>query len=236
MRHEDTAAVRGFFADWAVYQAAVRGNSLRHREAAAAMRAAITARGTGAGRVLDLGCGDAGMASLVLADLSSHSYHGIDLTPQALALAERTAAAWAFPHAFQVGDLRTVLAHLSETVDTVIVSLAMHHLPTSDKPEFFRLVRERLGPAGLLLMYEPASLPGELRADYCDRAAHAFRLHFTEVSPPDVEAIIDHVRSADYPEPPGDYARMALDAGFRSVRVGYEDPDRLWAMIAIGVD
>lgn len=228
--------MRAFFADWAVYQSAVRSNSLRHREACDAMHTAISARGSGAGRVLDLGCGDASMASLLLADLPAHSYLGVDLTPEALALAERTAAAWPFPHTFRVGDLRTFPAQLNHTVDTVIVSLAMHHLPTADKPEFFQLVRDRLAPAGLLLLYEPASLPGEAREDYCDRAAVAFRLRFTALRPSDVEAIIDHVRSADYPEPPGDYARMALDAGFRSVRVGYEDPDRLWAMIALGVD
>lgn len=233
--HEDLDVVREYFAHWEAYERAVRLNYIHHREAAAALRAVLVERGA-VGAMLDLGCGDAAPVPDLVAGLGLTGYTGVDVTPEALDLARENLAGVGVPVALIADDFARAVPPLDRTFDTVLSSLAMHHLPLDDLPEFLASVRAHLAPGGVLLMYEPSSRPGEDRADYVTRQSAYFREHFTGMTGEQVEMLNEHVADADYPQSPGTYAGAALDAGFSRADVRYVDPQHFWAALALYAD
>lgn len=230
-QHQDVTISRDYFSHWASYKSAVDADYIHHVEMIAAVHAVLVARGF-VGDLLDLGCGDAAPIPSLVADLPLASYTGMDVTPEALDLARSTVAVLGVPVTLLQADFAGALTRMDRHFDTVFVSLAMHHLTHDDKPAFFSAARERLRPNGLLVIYEPSSRPGESRADYIARQAPWFSSHFTRMEPVAVDELNDHVRQADFPESPGTYAGMAIDAGFTGARVVYLDPQHFWAALA----
>ena len=113
------------------------------------------------------------------------SYTGVDVTPEALDVAARSIAALGVPP-LVAADFTVELPRLPGPYDTIVVSLAMHHLPADDKPAFFAAARARLAAGGLLLVYEPSCRPSEGRARYVARQAAYFTAHFTRMTPEQV--------------------------------------------------
>lgn len=230
-QHEDLDVVRDYFAHWIAYQRAVECNYIHHREARAALRGCMAARGP-AGSLLDLGCGDAATIPDLVDGLGMTSYTGVDVTPEALDVAARSIAALGVPARLVAADFTVELPRLPGPYDTIVVSLAMHHLPAHDKPAFFAAVRAQLAPGGLLLAYEPSCRPSEGRARYVARQAAYFTANFTRMTPAHVAMLNQHVADADFPESPGAYAALAIDAGFTRADVLYVDPEHFWAALA----
>lgn len=228
---EDVSHVRDFFSHWAAYEAAVRANYLYHREMTAAFNANLRNRGY-IGSMLDLGCGDGGPVPAITSGCTWASYTGIDVTPEALDLARAAARDWNVPAAFILGDFLEQLSQSDDSYDTILVSLAMHHLPNEDKPAFFDAVLARLEPGGVLLAYEPACRPGEDRLDYAMRQGADFQSTFTQLTSQQTESINQHVLDSDYPASPGEYAAMAIDAGFAEAQLLFRDPHDYWAAMA----
>jgi cyclopropane fatty-acyl-phospholipid synthase-like methyltransferase len=230
--HEDLDVVREYFAHWEAYERAVRLNYIHHRESAAALRAVLVERGA-VGSLLDLGCGDAAPIPALVADLALTGYTGVDVTPEALVIAERNLADLGVPVTLIADDFARSVPPMHRTFDTIVSSLAMHHLPLPDLPAFLTSLRAHLAPGGVLLLYEPASRPGEDRSAYVARQADYFRAHFTGMTSEQVEMLIAHVAAADHPQSPGTYAGVALDAGFARADVRYVDPQHFWAALAL---
>jgi SAM-dependent methyltransferase len=228
---EDTQVVRDFFDHWAVYQTAVAHNYIHHLEAMAALHAVLSSRGS-AGAVVDLGCGDAAAVPTLLDGVGTTSYTGVDVSAVALGLAGRNMAPTGLPVDLVTGDFMEQLPLLNGPFDTVIASLSMHHLPAAQKPGFFGAVLSRIAADGLLMIYEPSLRPDEDRAAYIARQSVFFTEHFTAMTPERVLEFEQHVQDTDFPETPGTYAQMALDAGFASARVIYVDPEHFWAALA----
>jgi len=228
---EDVSHVRDFFSHWAAYEAAVRANYLHHREMAGVFNAQLKERGH-VGSMLDLGCGDGGSIPAITDGCAWDAYTGIDVTSEALDLARVSAAQWRAPATFVLGDFNDQLPRLPDSYDTILVSLAMHHLPPADKPGFFAAARDRLKPGGVLLAYEPACKPEEDRLAYARRQAADFRHTFTELTVEQTDAINQHVLDSDYPASPGTYAAMAIDAGFATARLLFRDQSDYWAAMA----
>lgn len=228
---EDVSAVQDFFSHWSAYEAAVRANHLYHREMTAAFNVSLRDRGY-VGSMLDLGCGDAGPVPAIVDGCPWSSYSGVDVTGEALDLARGRAADWSVPSTFILGDFNEVLPGLAGAYDTILVSLAMHHLPNEDKPAFFAAALGHLGRGGVLLAYEPACRPGEDRLDYAARQSVDFRRTFTELTEEQTESINQHVIDSDYPVSPGEYASLAIDAGFMQARLLFRDPHDYWAAMA----
>ncbi len=224
--------VRDYFARWDAYRAAVSNDYIHHREAFAAMRSALVERGT-IGSLLDLGCGDAAPVPDLVRGLGMTSYTGVDVTPEALDLARTTLAPLRADIDLVEGDFTVALPALPDRADVILCSLAMHHLPSRDQPGFFRAARQALAPAGLLLLYEPSCRPGEPRESYVDRQSAYFSHAFTRMTTEQVDLLNRHVADADFPSSPGDYAGMAIDAGFTGVAQLFRDPQEFWVALAL---
>jgi glycine/sarcosine N-methyltransferase len=130
------------YADW---PASIR------RQAAALDRLIQERRGPGAHTILDCACG-IGTQAIGLAQLG-HRVHATDLSPNAVARAEREAAARGVSLSFEVADLRTLAADVEGEFDVVLAcDNALPHLLTDDE---LRLAVENLAaklrPGGLFL-------------------------------------------------------------------------------------
>lgn len=114
----------------------------------------------GLGRVLSVGCGD-GRFELMLAEHAEHVI-GLDLSPEAIALAEELAAERGVTNAqflcVAAEDLVTDL-----TFDTVICIAFLHHVPVDAFRPFVEQLVTRVAPGGLLYTQDP-NVHGTLRA------------------------------------------------------------------------
>lgn len=229
--HQDVTVTRDYFSHWDSYKSAVDADYMHHNEMISTVHSLLASRGA-VGDLLDLGCGDAAPIPSLVAGLPVTSYTGMDVTPEALQLARPNVASLGVPVRLLEADFAQEFPRMDGQFDTILVSLAMHHLTHDDKPAFFAAARERLRSGGFLVVYEPSCRPGETRESYIARQAPFFSSHFTRMTTAAIDDLNDHVREADFPESPGTYAGMAIDAGFGDARLVYVDPQHFWAALA----
>ncbi len=102
-------------------------------------------------RVLEFGCGTGYMLTLPLLTWG-YDAHGVDLDAASIARGQAIlSAAGESPEALQTIDLRDVAGPF----DAIIASEILEHLDDSTLEEALALIRERLGPRGLLLVTVP---------------------------------------------------------------------------------
>lgn len=162
--------------------------------------------GTGAGRVLEIGCGAGGNATWLRSRGASRLV-GIDLDASSIrAASDRLDLAI-------YGDVATVLPTLNEVFDLVICADVLEHLP--DPWLVLGMLRERLADGGLVV----ASIPNVRH--YRSLVRIAFGRGFT----PEPEGVFDatHLRF---------FTRQNIDqlfrrCGLRPVRWGTSPPRRL---------
>jgi ubiquinone/menaquinone biosynthesis C-methylase UbiE len=77
------------------------------------------------GNVLEIGCGS-GYGAVLLASLHPHSYVGVDLMPEQIALAQKRGLDGA---QFIVSDATNLSQIPSESKDTVVIFGVLHHIP-----------------------------------------------------------------------------------------------------------
>src|SRR5262245_41881835 len=103
------------------------------------------AGGRGLGRALSIGCGD-GAFELLLAP-HADSVVGVDLSPEAIAAAERArAAAGATNVSFRCTSFRDL--PWDERFDTIVCLAFLHHVPEPELAGFLRACHDHLVPGG----------------------------------------------------------------------------------------
>jgi 2-polyprenyl-3-methyl-5-hydroxy-6-metoxy-1,4-benzoquinol methylase len=114
----------------------------------------------GLGRTLSIGCGD-GAFELLLAPHAA-SVLGVDLSPEAIAVAERArAAAGAANVSFRCASFRDL--PWDERFDTITCVAFLHHVPEAELPRFLQACHAHLEPGGLFYSQDP-NVRGVLRA------------------------------------------------------------------------
>ncbi|MGH8048152.1 MAG: class I SAM-dependent methyltransferase [Chthoniobacterales bacterium] len=227
---QDTAEVRAFFEQWAIYRKIVDLDYLNHHGAYAAIEGALA----GIGRpfsFLDLGAGDADRTSRVLAGKSVTRYEAVDLSVTALGLAHEHIAKLGCPATFTPGDFFQLVKKMEQPADVVFIGLSLHHLVAEDKRKFLPELRRIVAPGGRLIVYEPTREPGESRDEVLARWWRHVESAWTELTPEELSKAKEHVFGNDYPEPIDDYVGMMRAAGFTKAGVLYTDPQSLYAVI-----
>lgn len=114
----------------------------------------------GLGRVLSVGCGD-GAFELLLARRAA-SVLGVDLSPAAIAAAERERARQRIDNAeFRCLSFRELPREAA--FDTIVCLAFLHHVPEPELADFLAACRARLRPGGLFFSQDP-NVRGALRA------------------------------------------------------------------------
>lgn len=205
MNHKQAATGFPIFRSWGIYGAIYQQNYMRHREIVEASRRVVT-RFERPVKVLDLGCGDGQLARESLKYIPVASYVGVDLSEGALAeLLKSPPQGNADPPADVVCDrldLRdAVRSHKPSSFDVVLASYSLHHL---DEPavKFSVLVEiaRVLKPGGLFLWTDVAREGSETRAQYNTSLENEIRDRWTEMPKGEVEQIVAHIQTSDFPE------------------------------------
>ncbi len=140
---EQNGRVKSFFDQWKIYQKVMSLNYLSHREAYAVLQAFLIDHFPKPFSFLDLGCGDAAFTAKVLKKVRINAYVGVDLSENALKIAEENLAALECPKKFLVSDLKDVFRSLEGAWDFVWIGLSLHHLPYEEKECFLVECRKR---------------------------------------------------------------------------------------------
>ena len=220
-----------FQRDWRIYRTMVDENYLFHREAYACLHEVLADPARGPFRFLDVACGDAASSAVALKGTQVASYHGIDLSAEALALAKRALGGLVCPVTLEQGDFVEVLRRRTDVVDAVWIGLSLHHLRYPGKEDVLRSVRRFLAPSGLLVVYENTSPDGEDRNGWLARWDRQ-RPTWTAYSDEEWETLNAHVHSADYPETCSDWRRLGEAVGFLEVRELFVAPNNLFRMFS----
>lgn len=190
-----------FFDAWDTYAKVVAGDYMFHSEIGAALNRALRARFEGRRfSMLDLGCGDAATLSPVLEGLTLSCYKGVDLSQTALAIARENLRTLACPVELTNAHL---LDGFSEDAvhDAIYTSFALHHLPTAQKADFFRLAAQRLAQGGVLLLVDVVREEDETLDVYHRRYCDWLRGNWNGLTPREREFVCDHLVNNDRPEP-----------------------------------
>ncbi len=215
MNHSPAAV--GFFQVWDTYAKVVASNYMFHRELGEAIRAALRARfAERSFSVLDLGCGDAATFAPLLEGLALESYEGADLSEAALTLAIKNLSRLNCPVELVRSDFMKALAE-SSLKDAIYTSFALHHLPTDQKAEFFRLAAEKLDRAGLLLLVDVTREEGESLPAYHRDYCAWLRSSMNALNHEEQDSICDHLVNNDLPEPYSLLAAQAEAAGLKTL-------------------
>jgi SAM-dependent methyltransferase len=227
----DNAAVR-FFHVWDTYAKVVAANYMFHRELGDGVRRALAAAfGEKPVSVLDLGCGDAATFAPLLQGRALKRYIGADLSAAALDIARTNLAALPCPVDLQRADFANALA-AAPSSDVIYISFALHHLPTAQKADFFRLAAQKLAPGGLLLLVDVMREEGESLADYHPAYCGYVRETMTALDASEREEICAHIANYDFPEAASTLEAQAGLAGLR--RLGSAAPHRHHRLLVFG--
>lgn len=222
----ETPAQTLFQEQWQIYRKLVDHNYLFHREAYGRLHHVLRDEVEASFRFLDLACGDASAVVSALQGTAIATYHGIDLSPAALALAAENLAALECPVTLEQRDFAAAVRGWREPVDVVWIGLSLHHLPTPEKLAVMRAVRRIVGETGRFLIYEDTSRAGETRAEWLARW-DAQRPDWTAYSDAEWEAITGHVHADDFPEADATWHELGHAAGFSQVAELYAAPTDL---------
>ncbi len=125
-----------------------------------AERASAGETGPKLGRTLSIGCGD-GAFEMLLAP-HTDSVLAVDLSPEAIAVAERARAASPVRNVeFRCASFRDLA--WDEKFDTIVCLAFLHHVSEAELPGFLRACHDHLAPGGVFFSQDP-NVHGVLRA------------------------------------------------------------------------
>jgi tRNA (cmo5U34)-methyltransferase len=171
---------------------------------------------------LDLGAGTGAAARGILALYPRSTAILTDFSSQMMDEGEREMQAFAGRFSYVEFDMSNSIwpAAIPATLDAVVTSMCIHHLPDHRKQSLFAEILERLAPGGWYVNYDPVSSPDpvvettwERVNDHDDPEAAGKRLHRT---PQEQSRYENHVRYVTPLDQQLDYLRSA---GFQGVDV-----------------
>jgi ubiquinone/menaquinone biosynthesis C-methylase UbiE len=210
----DRDAVKNVFEQWALYDAVVRHDYMRHAELSRAMAAWAESFGRPL-RVVDLGCGDAGLATSGFANANVEHYLGVDLSESSTERARGRLAIWPGRAEVACGDLAETLHRLpDDSANVALASYSLHHFSTTDKRTLIREVWRLLEPGGALLWIDIVRNEDESRQEYIDRITAAMLHEWVGLTVEQRQTAVDHVRQSDFPEQASWMLEQTRAAGF----------------------
>eukprot|EP01041_Mallomonas_annulata_P008403 gene8403-17322_t len=230
---EDIDKVKGFFDAYSAYRNAVDGNCIYHVEAYAALDGFLDSHVSPPFSFMDLGCGDAIKSSEVLSHKQLTQYHGVDISTTSLEIARNSTSNLQCVKTFSQADfLEEVIQESDKLYDVIFVGLSVHHLPLHDKEKFFHHAHNRISPSGYLIIFEPVFSSGETRDDYYKKSIGDLKANCTTLIGDQLDSIVDHILTHDYPEEIQTYENIAKATGFSSTETIFLSDMNLYAVMA----
>jgi len=197
---------------WEIYRKAVQFNLGAHKEIAIVLRDFLAVHAPTQFSLLDIGCGDAVIATEILKDVPIARYLGVDLSKIALNYAKKNMESYNFNKKFIVGDFKEVIIRFHSEFDIVVAGYSVHHLLLENKLDLFRDIRSALKPNGYFIIYDPMRENDEKREVFLKRQWENFN---NEVMTDEEKNLIyEHFITSDYPESFETLRSLAQKSGF----------------------
>lgn len=222
-----TQSMRLFDKNWQTYSKVVALNYMFHREVYGELRKLLLAQRPRSYSFLDLACGDASATVEALVGTSIASYRGIDLSQPALSIAAENLTVLDCSVTLEHRNFVEALANLHETVDVIWIGQSLHHLNRAQKLAAMRDARRLCGERGLLVIWEPTRLDREDQTAWLGRFQSTCGPRWTLLEPEEWDAMVEHIRTSDYPETIAGWHRLGEEAGFGRTRDVYAPPLQL---------
>ncbi|MEB3343078.1 class I SAM-dependent methyltransferase [Okeania sp.] len=144
------SSVEVFAKNWQIYQKILKHNHMRHKEMYDVLDQFILNYPVKPFSFLDLGCGDLSTITPCLIYSNVNSYIGVDLSPQALEIAQKNIADIPGEKRLITGNIKDIVKELVSTknskFDIVFSSYTIHHLSTLDKQNLINDIWQILNP------------------------------------------------------------------------------------------
>ena len=215
-----------FLVAWPTYRKVIDNNCLFHREVYERLHRLLADEAPRPFRFLDVACGDASATVGALQGTAIAHYHGIDVSGLALELAQRALAVLPCRVRLEQRDLLAALAGRREPFDVAWIGQSLHHFREPEKLAVMRAIRRIVGGDGLFLIWEPTCLDGEDREGWVDRFEENRPL-WSALDAGEWDAMLAHVRDADFPETASRWRELATEAGFANTRELFAVPSNL---------
>ena len=226
----DAEAIALFERQWTLYQKFIDNGYTAAAGAYEVLHRLLVDRFDRPFAFLDLACGNASGPVRALQGTQVAHYHGVDMAPPALERAARNLEALDCEIELEHGDYIEAIRDRPEPADVVWIGLSLHHFEFPGKLELMREVRQMIGATGLFAVYEPTCLDDEDRDGFLDRYEAVARKFFKAMAPDEMDAVVAHVRSSDFPETTADWERLGREAGFAACRHVFTDPHDMFRM------
>jgi len=218
-----------FTEDWQVYRKMVDNDFLFHRGAYDRLRQLLNEEVNRPFSFLDVACGDASMTVDALKGTQLQSYCGIDISKQALNIAERNLLSLDCTIRLEERNYIEALDRWSDRLDIVWIGLSLHHLQAPGKLGIMRRIRTLMDNPGRLVIYENTSPDGESRAKWLERW-DAQKSAWTAYTRAEWDHVAAHVHASDFPQTDAEWHRLGADAGFSSTTALFISPSDLFRL------
>jgi ubiquinone/menaquinone biosynthesis C-methylase UbiE len=209
------ARVKKVFDDGAMYRAVVDADYMHHAELVTAL-AAWAHKQPEPLRIVDLGCGDASLATQAFANANVASYHGVDVSDAASDVARNNVSIWPGRAQIIAGNLADFLRSQPDgSANLVLASYSIHHFASDAKVKLIEHCRRVLTTAGTFIWIDAVCRDGESRRAYIDRLTHAMANDWTALNTDQRERACTHVRESDFPETRQWMLDLTAAAGFQ---------------------
>lgn len=182
--------------------------------------------------LLDIACGDASMTVQALRGTRIAAYCGIDISRQALEIAEQNLTSLGCPIRLEQRNFIEALTTWDEKLDIVWIGLSLHHMRSLGKLQVMRQIRGLMNGQGCLAIYENSSPDGESREEWLERW-DAQQSAWTAYTPAEWTYVTAHVHASDFPETESGWHRLGTEAGFASTEALFVSPTNLFRLYAL---
>ncbi len=211
------ARVKEVFEQWAMYDAVIQADYMQHNELVATL-ADWARKQSGPLRIIDLGCGDAWLATHAFHNANVESYHGVDVSDSAVERARDNTAIWPGRAEVVAGNLAEFLhTQPDASANVVLASYSIHHFSSAAKIALIAECRRVLAPGGTFLWIDAVRNDDESRDAYIARLTNVMQHDWTKLTEDQRTRACTHVRESDFPETGRWMRDYAQQVGFQVV-------------------
>lgn len=207
--------VKEVFEQWAMYDAVVQNDYMHHKEIVAALAERVGELKQPL-RIIDLGCGDTGLATSAFRHANVERYRGVDLSESAVQRARGFLACWPERAESVAGNLVEFVAAVPDlSANVVLASYSLHHFATAQKIALVNHCYRILAPGGIFFWIDAVRDENDTRDSYLARLTSVMQNDWTGLSAEQRARGVDHVLESDFPETGSWMLDQVAHAGFK---------------------
>jgi ubiquinone/menaquinone biosynthesis C-methylase UbiE len=192
--------VKAVFEQRSMYDGVVEANYMHHAELVATL-AEWAQRQPEPLRIIDLGCGDAWVATQAFHAANVASYSGVDVSEGSIEQARKNTAIWSGKADVVAGNLAEFLHNTpSDSATLVLASYSIHHFSTEGKIALIADCHRVLMRGGTFIWIDAVRNNDESRDQYINRLTRVMHNDWTELTLDERDRACTHVRESDFPE------------------------------------